>query len=303
MPRVSVIIPAFNAAPYLAETLQSVVDQTYDDWEVVLADDCSTDATLAIAESFGERVTVLPGTENAGPAAARNRAIARSSGQLLAFLDSDDYWLPEYLERQVGLFDEGQAREGRVGIVACNARMLTASGFLPMTFMDAFGDPAGMTVIQLLKANTIFGLTLSSKEIVVEAGGYCEDIFGAEDHDLWLRILELGYRVVSNPEPLLVYRMRPGSVSANQASMAWAVQKVYRRALERGNLSPRERRIAARELRVQRAIERIASSDGISSGSVLRTLPLLALVAVEHPKRWPSYARTLVGRKRPRALF
>src|SRR5437667_12904384 len=114
MPRVSVIIPAFNAETYIAEALRSVAGQTYDDWDVVIADDRSTDKTVEIAKGFGERVKVVEHHENAGPATARNTAVAHSDGELLAFLDADDYWLPDFLEQQVGRFDAEQVRQGAV---------------------------------------------------------------------------------------------------------------------------------------------------------------------------------------------
>src|SRR4051794_5959509 len=117
MPRVSVIIPAFNAERYLADALRSVRTQTYADWEVVVGDDGSTDRTVEIAAGFGERVKIVGAEKNAGPAAARNRAVAQASGELLALLDADDLWLPEFLEHQVTLFDETQGRYGDVGLV------------------------------------------------------------------------------------------------------------------------------------------------------------------------------------------
>jgi len=293
MPRVSVIIPAFNAEAHIAETLRSVGAQTYDDWEVVLADDRSTDATVEIATKFGERVKIVRSAKNAGPSAARNLGIAHASGELLAFLDADDYWLPAYLEHQVGLFDESRQARLNVGIVACNALVLGPQGFLTRTYGDYIGHPKKVTLARLLASNPIFVSALSPRAVVDEAGGFCPGML-AEDHDLWLRIVELGYRVVATRSPLAVHRLSSGSMSADPAKMARASQRVYRRALERGNLSARERRVARRELRGQRAVERIASADGISYRQILKALPLVALVAVEHPKRWRSFARAAV---------
>jgi cellulose synthase/poly-beta-1,6-N-acetylglucosamine synthase-like glycosyltransferase len=299
MPRVSVIIPAFNAAAHLAETLQSVCEQTYDDWEVAVVDDASTDATIEIARQFGKKFKTVASPRNEGPAAARNLGIVQSTGELLAFLDADDYWLPTYLEQQVGLFDGSRQHGGDgVGIVACNARVLGPEGFLPGTYSDYIGSPEGLTVSRLLVSNPIFVSALSPREVVEEVGGFCPDITGTEDHDLWLRILELGFRVVINRSPLAVYRVSSDSISADTASMARAAQTVYGRALERANLTQTERRIARRELRRQRAVEKVASIDGISYVEVIRSLPLVALVALEHPKQWPSYARIL-ARRRP----
>jgi teichuronic acid biosynthesis glycosyltransferase TuaG len=302
MPRVSVIIPAFNAEAYIGEALRSVNAQTFGDWEVVLGDDGSTDRTVAIAKEFGERVLVVAGSENAGPATARNSAIGHAKGDLLAFLDADDYWLPDFLEQQVGLFEAGQGRYGDVGIVACDARVLAVDSFLSRTYMELFGFPDEVTAARLLRSNPIFVSAVAPRVVVDEAGGFCPEIFGAEDRDLWLRIVELGYRVLANRSPLAVYRVTAQSVSSNPASMARAVQTFYRRALARGNLTAHERRIARRELRLQRAIERVASANGVSFGRVLRALPLLLLVAAEHPKRWPSYAR-MAARRKLRSAF
>jgi teichuronic acid biosynthesis glycosyltransferase TuaG len=292
MPRVSVIVPAYNAAGSITETLASVEAQTYADWEVVVADDCSGDGTADIAAGFGDAVQVVRAAANGGPGAARNLGIAQSSGELLAFLDADDLWLPEYLEQQVSLFDASQSQSRDVGLVVCNARVLGPNGFLPGTYADYIGAPAS-TLRRLIRSNTIFVSTLSPRAVVDAAGGFASEPLVAEDYDLWLKILELGFRVVANPRPLAVYRLSAGSVSADPAFLARQTQRVYRRALDRGNLSTRERLIARRELRLQRAAERIADSRG---ESLLRTLPLLVLVALEHPRRWPAYLRMLLRR-------
>jgi teichuronic acid biosynthesis glycosyltransferase TuaG len=302
VPRVSVIIPAFNAEAHIAEALQSVRAQSYDDWEVVIADDCSIDSTVAIAETFGERVTVVQATANAGPATARNRAIEESSGELLAFLDADDYWLPSYLEQQVSLYDEGGAERGRIGIVACNARLLTPSGFAPGTYMDLVEAPEEVTLVRLLSSNPIFVGALSPQAVIAEAGGFCDGIL-AEDYDLWIRIVELGYRVLSNRRPLAVYRIRPHSLSADPAPMVRALQNVYRRALARGNLAPRERRVAARELRRWRAHEHLAAARRGAYIRAFRAIPLFVLVAAERPDRWPSYVRGVAHRRRAPSAF
>jgi teichuronic acid biosynthesis glycosyltransferase TuaG len=294
MPRVSVIMPAYNAEAHIAEALRSVEAQTYPDWEVVIGDDASTDGTTAIAEQFA-RVTTVSNRENAGPAAARNLAVANSSGELLAFLDADDYWLPDFLAQQVALFD----RHRDAGIVTCDARLLGDDGFLPRTYIEMFGSPERLTKIDLLRFNPIFK-ALSPRAAVEAAGGFQPGIFGAEDWDMWLKIVELGYAVVANRSVLAVYRVTGGSVSSNPASMARAKQLVYRGALERGNLTPREHRVARRELRLQRAVEQMASAKGLSIG---RALPLVALAVAEHPRRWPSYVRSLVRGKPRFAAF
>jgi glycosyltransferase involved in cell wall biosynthesis len=308
MPRVSVIIPTYNAKEHLPETLRSIVAQTFRDWEVVVADDASTDATAAVAEGFGARFKVLRAAHNSGPAAARNRAIAAASGELLVFLDADDLWLPEYLERQVGLYD-ASASGGAVGIVACDAQVLTVEGLFPQTYMELMRFPREVTLTRLLASNPIYVSALVPRAIVEELGGFCDEIFGTEDHDLWLRIVECGYRVVANREPLAVYRLGTASVSAGLGRMARALQTTYRRALDRGNLTPRQRRIARRELRMSRALEQVdAIRTELRGGRrpyrrTTHALPLLLRVAVEHPNSWRGVGRRLVGRKHRLAVF
>jgi teichuronic acid biosynthesis glycosyltransferase TuaG len=308
MPRVSVIVPAYNAEQHLPETLRSVESQTYRDWEVVLADDASTDATVDIAESFGPRVRVLRADRNAGPAAARNRAVGASSGELLAFLDADDVWLPEYLERQVSLYD-ASATVGPVGIVACDARVLTTDGLSARTYMDLTRFPPEVTLERLLGSNPIYVSAVVPRTLVEELGGFCEEILGTEDYDLWIRIVERGYRVVANREPLAVYRVGARSVSSRAGPMARALQTTFRRAIDRGNLTPRQRRIARRELRMSRAVEQVdAIRDELRTGRrpyrrITRALPLLLRVAFEHPNSWRGGGRRLVGRPHPLAVF
>ena len=303
MPRVSVIIPAFNAEAHLAEALDSIVTQTYRDWEVVVGDDGSTDRTPEVAAQFGTRVNVARSKANRGLSAARNLAISHSSGELLAFLDSDDYWLPDYLEQQVALYDTRRADGADVGIVACDARILGPEGFHPRTYCEYVEAGGDVTVTRLLRSNPIFTSAMCPRLVVDEAGGFYTGLRVAPDHDLWLRIVELGHCVVISHSLLAVYRVREQSVSADPGPMARDAQAVLRRALARGNLTARQRRIARRELRRQRAIERIASPDGFSYRRLPSTLPLLVRVAAEHPRRWPSFARVLTTRGRSLSRF
>jgi glycosyltransferase involved in cell wall biosynthesis len=296
MPRVSIIIPAFNAQEHIEEALRSVQCQSFDDWEVVVCDDGSGDATAEIAGSF-DKVSVVGDGTNRGLAAARNLAISAARGELLALLDADDRWLPEYLAQQVTLYDRSQDRYGNVGIVACNALLLGPDGVRAETRMDIVPFPDTLTLSHLLRYNPIFVGVLLPRRVVCEVGGFCSDLRRTEDMDLWLRIVEAGYRVVATREPLAVYRIGGPSLSSDAGAMARSMQLTYRRALERGNLSPREQRVARRELRRQRLVEHMSSEHGLSYRQTLRALPLLLLVVLEHPRSWRSLPR-LVARGR-----
>lgn len=111
MPKVSVITPAYNAAPFLEETVKSVQAQTFTNWEMIIVDDCSKDKTYQIAIALAEkdpRIKVLQNKINSGVAATRNKALDAATGEYIAFLDSDDLWLPMKLEKQVEFMDTGQ---------------------------------------------------------------------------------------------------------------------------------------------------------------------------------------------------
>ena len=295
MPRVSVIVPAFNAEEHLGEALASVAGQAYRDWEVVVGDDGSTDRTAEIVEGLDERYRLARSGRNLGPANGRNVAIAAATGELLATLDSDDLWLPGYLEGQVRRYDEAVAAGRRVGIVSSNARvLLRGGGYAESTYADEHGSPEGVTLTGLLEHNPIFVGALMPRDVVDEAGGFSIETWGSEDHDLFLRIVENGYEVVANPEPNYVYRQGAATLSANLFGMARTSQATYRRALERGKLDPRQRRIAKRQLRLQMAVEQFARIKAAPSpaarlGRTARAAPLLALVAGSHPRRWRSW--------------
>lgn len=99
---VSIIMPSWNTGKYISESIQSVLAQTYTNWELIIVDDCSTDNTdEVIANFFDKRIRYLKNTQNSGAALTRNRALREANGEWIAFLDSDDIWLPEKLEKQI----------------------------------------------------------------------------------------------------------------------------------------------------------------------------------------------------------
>jgi teichuronic acid biosynthesis glycosyltransferase TuaG len=300
MPRVSVIVPVHNAASTVAETLRSVVDQTYRDWEVVVTDDCSDDESASVAEAVSPRIRVVRLESNRGPAQARNLAVEHATGELLAFLDADDLWLPEYLESQVREFDLARRRRGDVGIVACDAYLEDPPGHrLSATYRRLVPFPPSVTVETLLEANPIYVSALAPAQIVRDVGGFDPRTFGSEDHDLWLKIVERGLRVVDNPRVLAVYRISAASVSARRVGMARTSQTTYRLALERGRLSRSQERLARRQIRLHAAVEAIEEllddrckrHTPLSTMRLTRSLATFACFAITHPRRWGRWLR------------
>ncbi len=308
MPRVTVITPAHDSAATIAAAVHSVREQTYGDWEHVVADDASRDRTADILDRLAAedgRLRVVRSPSNLGPAGARNLALDHATGELLAFLDADDRLLPGYLERLVTLYETALGEGHRVGIVSCDAYVEDVEGRLPETYSDRHGDADGATLTDLLRSNPIFVAALSPAAVVRTAGGFSTECWGSEDHDLWLRIVELGYEVVGTSEPLVVYRLGAGSISSSAIGMARTTQSTYRRALARGRLNARQRRIARSALRTARAeeaFERLMAGrrDGLRSriGQALRELPALAAAALSQPRRLPHWTRLVIGRAR-----
>jgi glycosyltransferase involved in cell wall biosynthesis len=303
-PRVSVIVPAYNAAGHIGEALESVHAQTVSDWEIVVCDDGSSDDTAAVASSFGERVRLVQNKRNQGLAAARNAAIEHARGSVLALLDADDVWLPEYLERQLQLLDRA-AEPRTVGIVSCNAFLRDERGRLPGTYADRFGYAERVDLERLLDISPIFISALIPRAALEDVGPFATDLRSCEDLDLWIRLVEAGYRVICTHEPLAVYRLSAGQLSAQPARMAQARQAVYRRAIARGGLTVEQRRAAERAIRREQAIETVALlAAGVRARRLPRTRPSelarLVRVVAENPTRWRRWAALLdmIGRRR-----
>lgn len=300
-PRVSVVIPAHDASATIAATLASVAAQRFADWEAVVADDASADDTAAIVAAWGDdRVRLVRATANGGPARARNLALAHARGELVAFLDADDRWLPGYLEALVGAYDREQARTGDVGIVCCDAWVEDEGGRRAETYRASIGAPEDVTLATLLRANVIFVSALAPRAAVLDAGGFDVRTFGSEDHDLWLKLVERGLRVVTVPQPLAVYRVHAASVSANPVRMAVTAQATYRLALARGRLRGRARRIARRQLDVHRAVAALERPGGRRPRVLLGAAIAFGAEALARPAQWRGWiAAVAAGRVRP----
>jgi glycosyltransferase involved in cell wall biosynthesis len=207
---VSIVMPAFNAARFVGTAIDSVLAQSLPDWELIVVDDGSTDATGSEVERFrDQRIRLVREVHSGLPAVARNRGIAESSGTYVAFLDADDAWLPAKLERQLAVF----ASSPTVGLVHCAASYLDESGFAPRLM----AEPAD-TLLALLQENFIYNSSVVVRRPVLDEHGVFDTdpaLRGAEDYELWLRlapVVEFTYV----PERLLLYRRHGDGVSADE---------------------------------------------------------------------------------------
>ena len=215
MPRVSVIIPTYNCAAFLKRSIGSVFAQTYKDYEILVADDGSTDDTKDVVERFFPEVTYLY-QKNRGVSAARNHAVAEGSGELIAYLDADDMWYPKKLERQVAYMDEHH----ECGIVHSEISVIDEEDrIVHLRFNEETKRtvPQGHCLYDLLKQNHIQTLTVIERRQSFEgAGAFDERLPVAQDYLHWVMIAAEGYTVGYLPEPLGKYRWRAGSLMGSK---------------------------------------------------------------------------------------
>ena len=222
-PLVSVVMPTYNCAAYIVEAIESVLSQTYRRFEVIVVDDGSRDHTRAVLEPYLDRIHYLY-QENRGLSAARNLGIRCAQGELIAFLDSDDYWYPDKLVRQVQAFQEYP----EAGLSFTNHLEFGESGII---YRSGFSDKvyrwlgdntnASMDVVcgwiyrELLQSNYMHVCSvIVRRDVLKQVGHFDETIRICEDYDLWLKVTQR-YPVLCVNNVLCGYRYRPEGLSGS----------------------------------------------------------------------------------------
>lgn len=218
-PRVSVIIPCYNREQYLAVAVQSVLDQTWPNIEVLVVDDGSTDGSRDVLASFGDKIRILthPGGVNRGQSASINLGIQSSDGTYIAILDSDDWWAPEKLRKQVEYLES----HPDVGLVYGNGYQVNADGSprwrIYTSSHEEHSDPARVLAdCYFLVPNN----ALVRRSVFEKTGGFDESLRAAQDHDMAIRIAEvtnLGYIA----EDVFFYRRHDDSISKRGTKTRW----------------------------------------------------------------------------------
>lgn len=220
--RVSIITPAYRAASIIGDTIASVIAQTHADWELLIADDCSPDETREVVRGWEKRdprIKLIELERNGGPAAARNAALEQATGRWLAFLDSDDLWLPQKLERQLAFHRAHE--EAKISFTGF--RRITADGQSVGRFI---GVPGRLDYRQLL-GNT----AIATSTVVVDrlkTGGFTMRRTYYDDFACWLELLKPGGCAIGLNEDLMRYRVMPASVSRKKGHSARQVWLAYR---------------------------------------------------------------------------
>ncbi len=243
--KISVIIPAYNAENYIREALESALSQSRPPDEVLVVDDGSTDATADVVKAFGRDVRLIQQT-NHGASYSRNRAVAEARNEWVAFLDGDDVFLPGKLQQQAELALAPECRFVYTGHTCLypDGRTLECKALAPVDLWPT------LRYRSVIVPSTV----LVSREAFLEVGGFDQRFHGGEDWDLWVRFCSRysprAFRAC--PDPLITYRITPGSVSSDTLGMLQQNQELLETTLLTGTRGIQRwlwrRRISARIL-------------------------------------------------------
>lgn len=222
---ISIITPSFNSSEWIEKTYKSLLNQTYSNWQWLITDDCSSDNTLSLLYDLAEndvRIKVFKSEFNSGAAVSRNNSLANATGDFIAFIDSDDLWLPQKLERQLAVMEENNI----------------AFSFTAYEVIDAQGNPIGQKVDTHLTGAVSYEdmlhkkVTLGCSTVMLRSSAF-DDISmplirTGQDYALWLKILKTGVKAYSIPVVLTQYRILPNSISRNKFKKAKRQWEIYR---------------------------------------------------------------------------
>lgn len=228
MDLVSIITPSYQSAQFVTQTIESVLSQTHQNWEMIIVDDVSPDNSNEIIEGYihkDSRFRLIKLDKNSGPATARNRAIEEARGRYIAFLDADDLWLPQKLEKQIVHMKS-------------NNLPFTYSSYYIIDESDRdlghFTTQESISYASMLKTCSVGCLTaIYDSRLLGKV--FMPDILKRQDYGLWLKILREIKTAKGLLEPLAVYRIRKKSVSSNKLKAAYYQWKIYRE-IEKLNL-------------------------------------------------------------------
>ena len=258
VPAVSVIIPAYNAAKYLGEALESVLNQTFTPHEIIVINDGSpdTDQLERELQPYASRVHYIK-QENQGAAAARNVGVSAASGEFVAFLDADDKWSPKFLKKQIEFLKSNHA-----DLVYADALLTGESPAAGRTFMQIQPSHGAVTAEKLLtvEVTVLTSTVLARKQLILEAGLFDEALRRGQDFDLWFRLAKRGARLLYQREVLAEHRIVESGLSGDTISQLQRTLAVFDRIRAKGELTPSEE--AALQNAVNVALSKVALENG-----------------------------------------
>jgi glycosyltransferase involved in cell wall biosynthesis len=239
---VSVIIPTYNRGCVIKEAIESVLEQEYTEFELIVVDDGSTDATFEVLDSYRNVIKVLS-QENKGVSAARNRGIAEASGKFIAFLDSDDLWLPQKLSAQVDFFEQTP------GALICQTEEVWIRNGLRVNPKKRHKKPSGMIFEPSLDLCLVSPSAVMMKRSLFDRiGGFDETLPACEDYDLWLRI-SCRFPIHLIGTPLIIKRGGHDDQLSSKAGLDKFRIKAIEKIIKSGFLSDDQHRAAVETLK------------------------------------------------------
>ena len=250
-PKVSVVIPAYNVAGFIAETLDSALKQTFQNSEIIVVNDGSPDSAELENQllPYFDKIVYIE-QENSGAAAARNTAILASRGTIVAFLDGDDIWYPEYLASQINFLETNNYE-----MVYSDAVFFGEKYYKHETYMQEACSNGKVTPASLLKTdcNVITSGTIILKDILQKYGLFALDAPRVEDFELWFRLSKRDVKIAYQKEVLLKYRVRLGSLTGNNVERAERTITALELVKEKNDLSETELQIWDERMKISRA--------------------------------------------------
>ena len=282
MPKISVIIPTYNAEATILETLVSLRHQTFTDFEIIVINDGSSDRTLDVLERFSDERLRVFSFENAGATVARNRGIARAGGEFIAFLDADDLWSVDKLERQLAALQQNP----EAGVAYSWTSFIDEQGqFLyqqpPVYF-------AGNVYPQLLLKNFLAcgSVPLVRRQAIAEVGEFVPGLESAQDWEYWLRLARQCSFVVV-PKHQVFYRQRVGSISSKiairEACKVAMIEKAFQTAPVELQRLKNQSLANVYQLLASLYLDRQADAEGVKQGgrTLKKAIQLYPKIALE----------------------
>lgn len=223
-PKVSIITPSFNSEQYIEETVKSVINQTYNNWEMIIVDDCSSDNTCDVVEELSRgdsRIKLIRLEKNSGAAMARNTALHNSTGKFIAYLDADDLWYPDKLSKQVSFM-----LKNKYGFTCTSYEVITNDGnpLYKYIHMKDRVDYKGFLVNNLLQTVGI----MVDTDIVSKECLEMPNMRRRQDAATWLQVLKSGNDCYGLDEIIAKYRRTDGSLSSNKSKAIKGIWYLYR---------------------------------------------------------------------------
>ncbi|HEX6047370.1 MAG TPA: glycosyltransferase [Pyrinomonadaceae bacterium] len=251
-PAVTVVVPVYNSARYIAQALDSIQAQTFTDYEVIVVNDGSSDRDELeqILKSHPLPVIYIS-QENKGVSAARNAAIRIAKGEFYAQLDADDQWTPDYLDVQLGMLSNNPDAV----LVYPNATIVSDGSEATLEFMKISPSEGDVNFESLVRQQCVVMTCVTARISAIRgAGMFDESLRSCEDFDLWLRIVKTGGKIIYHRRPLVLYRRHEGSLSSDRVWMVRNLLAVFEKCAANFELTPAEKKVLDEQITGNRAM-------------------------------------------------